>query len=367
MDRTKQLSEFNTILGLDKSWCRKINDIVSRFLTQSVQMLGDQTREIIELNTKFIDQLSQIKNEIQNESLTQLFHPLNDRCMDLVQVNYSSKNGSMHKEVIVPLGTPNFKNIIIIGDIEYPTNTTPLIFQYRPLEMLDLTHKIVEVNEILFIYPEYELIIRDRLEINYGHLKLATITVQIEAVRLDINPIFWCQYASYLRRKGILIQFGYTTNPQEIRNRIVERTIKILWSSHLQLKMDFEIALNNDDQILPNYTEIVWRRIHNISLSNYVMDRHGMPGAFNDHIIAFYDSTSEPGRIVNEVSKVLPQWIPKHLLTHSYIHHMFEKTMLQIGDSLDSNQIIEVICCMEHFGEYLRDLVPIMFEIMMVI
>ena len=362
MDRTEQLSKLNAILEFDKSWSSKINDIVWEFLLETQAIPCNQTQKIVQLNAKFMDQLSQIKNEIQSESLTQLFHPLNDRCMDLVQINYSSKN--LSKEVTIPLGTSNFQNIIIIGDVEYQPNS-PFTFHYCPLEMLNLTHKIIEVNEILFIYPEYELIIRDRLTIKGRSLRRMA-TIEVKAIKLDINPIFWCEGADYFREKSILIQFGNTTNPEEIRNRIVERTIKTLWSLYLQSNLQSNLQ-SIAEEILPHYSEIVWRRIHEIELDQQVVDLHGMPGAFDDYIIAFYDPKSEPGRIVNEVSKILPQWIPKHLLTHLYIYHMYEKTMPQIGSYFDSKQIIEVICCMDYLGGYHRDLVPMMFEIIIVL
>lgn len=357
----EQILKLNDILSSDSSWRSEISQIIETFLDRMFvrSLIGHP--EIICLNTGFMKQLSSIRERIQNGLICQNYFPP----IDIIQISYSYVyREQVYENIQISTDDPTFQNIIVIGDSIHNDGRIPI-------KIMETTNRVTNINNILFIYPDHHTIV------SYQHLtrnrykhptaaKVRTVDSRIKAYQLNLlEPISWYGENPWDIHKFVFIQFGFKTDIQGIYDRIVGSAIKIMWITNLKLENLFtHDCLSTLYIFLPCYPEILYRHIHGILLGGCRECNNGDYSMIDANATLFYTSLKEPMRLIIEMSNVLLQWIPKEVITFSYIA-IFSDSMNRIGRVFNPNHIIGMICCMNHFGGAFRDLIQPMFEIML--
>jgi|SRR5579872_5671990 len=338
-----------------------------RFALKSIIGISPGKKNVERLNQYFLGLLIQIKNKIRHR----LPFEKKEKYFDLMQINcsYDHRDPNLPiytDEALVDLtsdgsGSTN-QNIILIGMVRASKRI------WEPIRMSCLNEEIAKINKILFVYPEYHILFTYITHVAYD----PSICIKEGIMRVsNLKPLEYIVHG----RLGMMIQFGYKNDPKRIVNEITCKAIKTMWILHT--KIGYIIDIYNKckiNEFLPGFFNILCKRADQINinrkdLTNYLHTGYIMlpeEYLFFSDLVHFYARNTKPQRILIEVSVILMEWKQTNCLSETSIRKA-EKIMTNIGDIFDPRHIIETICCMEYLGGAFRDIIQMMFEIMLVV
>src|SRR5579872_3692881 len=228
----EQIFRLNDKLSSDPSWRNDINQTIEILLVRMDALLTENPEKVVRFNTAFMNQLSIIKEKIQTElSYRKYFPPI-----DIIQINYSYfDTEQINENLQISTDNPSFQNIIIIGDSIRDNKQIPI-------KIMEMTNRVTNINNILFVYPDYHAIVsyRHLIGTRYDPItttKIRTVNSHIQAYQLNLlEPISWHGENPWDTDKFVFMQFGFKTDIRGIHDRIVGSAIKIMWINNLQLE-----------------------------------------------------------------------------------------------------------------------------------
>jgi hypothetical protein len=318
-------------------------------------------KNLVQLNKHFMELLIQINNKIQHKFHHELPFAKTDKYFDAMQINYThchDRASAHNHEVLVDLHN---QNIILIGITKAPNRST-----WAPIKIDTLNKEVTALYKILFIYPEYQMLVTYIPNIKYNP------DICIGQGKLTGSNLETCHYALYGELSATM-QIGYKNDLEGIRQRIIGQAIKTMWILNTEIKYIVDVCKNYDhNNPLPDFFSILYGKVCVLnSRWNYTATFAHIHFQLtrNEHLDSdinyFYTPDTEPQRILCEVGMTLIKWNRKNFITRSRMRKI-GKIMSNIGSTFNPKHIIETICCMEYLSGPFRDLIQPMFEVMLV-
>jgi len=299
------------------------------------------------MSIPYVKLLTQVKKRIESEFL---YEKINYCPIDKIRIESALIDNHPNTPIEV-IGTAtintelvnSFQDIIILG--------VCIDSKWKPIPINNMIHdKVINwVSSIIFIYPNYDVII----EYNSSN--------ELKAHHLNpFRPKYWNSVTPY-GDVNTIIQFGYLTDPLGIDRRITGQAIKSMWILNLEMTQ-FSNAYNkcNRNDILPNIGDMLYRIFCRRILHTFA------PTKLSVCDMSFYAPHTTPYEILYEMYFIFIQRTRPMLISKSYLM-TFVNIISNIGGMFNPNHIIEIICCMEYLGGDFRDLIQIMFEIIILI